>query len=148
MKKSVQTIALLFVVLGAVSIGCKMPGGNQISNEQISNDLLDTNILVKSGEVMEKDEIVTQCFKVNASRFEGDSGELTIDLFRGDKSNRLFGVGEVTAAYKKSGDSWKIQNVTATTYNVTTPVDDKKGQEIIRKGAPLCGSYESKLWGK
>lgn len=148
MKKNIQSITLILMMIAAFSLGCKMLGGNKISNEQISKDLLETKISVKSGLVMDKEIIVTQCFKVKESKFEGDSGELTIDLFRGEKSNSFFGIGEITATYKKSGDSWMIQNIKAKDYDVKMVISDNQGQEILKKGAPLCGSYDSKLKAK
>ncbi len=147
-KNNLVTISLVLTILAIFSLGCGMLGSSKIPNEQLSKDLEAKTIAdmsVKSGMRLSKDVVAFQCFNVLESKLDGDSGEVTVDLFTSAAGNSFFGMGTVILTYKKDGEKWVIDKATPKDYNVTQPKDDSDSRRVAEKGAKLCAIYENKI---
>jgi hypothetical protein len=146
MKKNLQTNTFVLAVMAFFLLGCGMFGGGEISNQQISDDLISKGE-IKSG----NDEFdfagtySSHCFKKTDNKIEGGKAEITIFVSAGEVQSGANSVktieGELKLNYNKNGDKWVLENLTPKSIQIKTISTEKAMKEFAPGQKSICSSF-------
>jgi hypothetical protein len=144
-KKNLIIVMMLVVGLLTFS-NCSLLGGNKISNEQISDDLLTKTLNGKGGSTLDlTSKYSSHCFQVTESKFNGDSADVklffsgTEVLTSGDSIKVV--IGDVNLAYKRDGDKWKLDNVDSKDLDIKTTSMTDAMSNFAPLSKPICANF-------